>query len=149
MKNRRLALLLLPSALTLGACGGGDGKPTRDEFVAKADKLCAATNEQGTQLARESFADPRKPTAEEAQAFVRRAVPLQRRLLRDVGDLERPDGDDARIDRLLASAGKGTDAIERAGATPKSALALLNSPEDPLAESQKLAKDYGLEDCAG
>jgi hypothetical protein len=147
VKNRSFALLLLTSALALGACGGDD-KPSKDAFVKEADKLCVKTNEEGTKLAQESFDDPNKPTGEEAQAFIVKAVPLQRKLLEDIGDLERPAGDDDEIQALLDAAEEGTKKIEDAGKSPGSALALLESDDDPLAKADELAGDYGLKECA-
>lgn len=148
MKIRLFPLLMLGSALTLSACGGDGDKPSKDEFVEKADALCVKTNDEGTKLAEESFDDIAKPTGEEAQAFIEKAVPLQRELLDDIGDLERPDGDDDEIEELLDATEEGTKTIEEAGGSPETALALLESGKDPLAKADELAKDYGLEKCA-
>lgn len=145
-------MLTLLLALALAACGdddnGGGGGPSKEDFIQAADKLCRETDEKGTALAEEAFADPAKPTPAEAQQFVRDAIPVQRDLLAELRELDRPEGDEAEIERWLDAADDGTDEVERMGENRDDSLTLLRSNVNPLAEANALASEYGLDDCS-
>jgi hypothetical protein len=121
---------------------------SKDEFVERADAICAEANDLGTELAMESVEDPSSPTPAEAQAFVRRALELQRELLAKLRDLEPPEGDEESIERWLDAVGEGTARIETASESRRAALTLLESDANPFEEAERLSAGYGLKDCA-
>jgi hypothetical protein len=145
-----LTLLVVPLLAGCGDddSGGGGDTPTKEEFIEQADKLCEETDEEGTALVEQSFADPTQPTASEAQAFIEAAVPIQRDLLQELRELDRPEGDEDEIERWLDAADEGTNTVEEAGETPESSLELLQNAEEPLTEANDLAAEYGLNVCS-
>ena len=96
----------------------------------------------------ESVQDPTAPKPREAQRFVRRALDLQRELLAKLRELEPPEGEEEAVDRWLDAIDEGTARIEAASASPREALALLESEANPFEKAEQLSADYGLEDCA-
>ena len=152
MINRTLLLLLSGVVLALAACGGGDddGGATKSEFIEKADAICAESEEKSEQLVRESVADPANPKGSEVLEYIRAAIPIQRDTIEQIRDLEVPEGDEDRIDEFLDKAERATDEAEKVE-DPQKALALIeasDTPADPFYEANKVAEDYGLEECS-
>ncbi|HEX8744934.1 MAG TPA: hypothetical protein VF712_17550 [Thermoleophilaceae bacterium] len=146
---RRLAAAPLAAALALAACGGDDDKgPSKDEFVQKADAICAKSDREGEAIAKRSFENPKKPTPEEAQAAIREAVPMQKEALAELKALEEPEGDEQTLDEYYAAIEKGITTFETAAEDPQLSLELLAAGDAPFAEANELAKEYGMKDCA-
>ena len=150
----RRAALAVVGVLAVAGCGGDD-KPSRDEFAAEAEKVCADLEKQSDRLSQSEpenvqdivkFAQDARGTAEDA---------VQR-----IGDLEVPDGEDGE----KAQAWK--DAVEREAndqlipALEDLEKAAQDEDDQALAaaaqrlqgietaESDRLARELGAEGCA-
>lgn len=155
-------LLLVPSllaSLALAACGGDEngeegsngngGLPTgdvsREDYIAQADEVCAATGETIDAQAQEYFTDlglgaDERPTPEQTSEFVSEVVaPEIENELDQLRSLEAPEQDAAELAEIY-------DLVEQ------SAQRLADDPdavaeEDPFAEANQRARDYGFEVC--
>jgi len=155
MRTRLGACLLVGAVALIGAgCGDDDegttaasgAPPTKEEFIAQADQICADGNAEIAQAAQETFSEGRT-TPEGEEAFVTDAlIPSTRRQIDDVRALTPPEGDEQDVAEILDSAQSALDQVEEDPATVTQTQE--GSESDPFAESSKLAADYGLEECA-
>lgn len=157
MMPRALRLLVAVStALVLQACEPGpdetDVEPPTQEvaaesYAAEADEVCLATRQQlqfeRTELFEREGADI-EPA--DAQQSFERAAALVATELRDLRELEPPEGmaEDVRdwLDEVETAAG----AYERAGESPQAAAELLDAG-DPLLEAEATADELELGLC--
>lgn len=160
MRTRLGACLLVGAISLVGAsCGDDDDEATtssagtatgaplsKQEFIQQADQICADGNAEIEQAAGETFSGGR-PSAEDQEAFFTdTVVPTGQRTIDDVRALTPPEGDEEEVTAFLDSAQSAIDEVE---ADP-AALADVEEggSSDPFAETNKLAKDYGFEECA-
>ena len=140
------------AAAAVAACGGDDDKGlSKAEFVKRANAICAQANARGEQLARTAFRNPARPRPEELQAVLREAVTVNRKVISDVRALKPPEADKERVNAMLAAADRSTTAYEQASRTPQASVEMFrraNTPQDPAAEADRLAGQYGLSECA-
>ena len=141
-----LPALLLSLTLITAGCGDdtrGDAETkaeplTKAEFTTKANKICANGTAE-LQAAAEKLGQ--NPSKEEALSFVSDSlvpnIPAQHD---DLAKLRPPEGDEAKVEDLLASLQQAIDSLED---DPKSMLA-----GQPFAKANDLAESYGLEKCA-
>jgi len=145
-----LALITVP-ALVLTACGGS--APTREEFAAQANRICAEAQQEVQQQAREN-AD------QEPEQALDQATDQLRGIIDDLRDLDRPEGEagqlaeryvnglEQQLDRGLpvlerfqqALESRDQQAIQRAA---REAQAL----QGQGAELRRLANRLGLNQC--
>ena len=168
----------LPTVLllaVLAGCGGDDGDdreapaergptPTKQEFIAKADKVCRDLERRSRRLGRRP---PRSP--EELVRLARRTTRLHREGLRRLEAIGLPaEGADRRgarrfVDSIraisrpieaLERAAKQVDSAVEARSREKVQAAVLNLQEALINaqqadnKSHRIARRYGLEDCA-
>ncbi len=132
------------AALMLGACGG-DGL-TREEFIARANRICSSANDELTALGRPQ-------DMKELQEFAATARRVNARMLRQLDALEPPEEDREKIDRMLDRLRDATDLIpefsQAARAEDTQGLQQISEKiRIATAEASKIAADYGLEECA-
>jgi hypothetical protein len=154
-------------ALTLAGCGGGDdaasqdapadaatsaaasaqdtpagtddsGEITKDEFVTRANAVCAARNAELASAGAE--VDPADADAVATYA-TDVLVPNVRGQLDDIRALGFPADDAELLDATLTDAGIALDTIE-------SDPAVLTGSENPFAAVNATLTDYGLTECA-
>jgi hypothetical protein len=101
----RVVPALILAALALGGCAGGDDGPTRAGWAGEANDVCR-TYERRI----EALGSP--TTADEAETFIRRALPLAREELAKLRAIDRPAGDDARIEQMLGAVDDGIGALD-------------------------------------
>jgi hypothetical protein len=138
------ALLLVLIPLALAACGGDDG-PSKEDYIADADEICARSNKETDAIFEQAFENPQKPEPEEAQAALKEALPVVKKDLEELKGLEKPKGDEDEIDAIWAAIDTGIQTLDEASADPNAALVSLTS--EPFAAGEKLAGDYGMKDC--
>lgn len=114
---------------------------SEDDYVERANALCAELGREIERLAEESFDDlGRAPTREQERAYHRQSIELQQQTLAQLRALPPPEGDEETVERIY-------DQFERA-------LEELGSPSpsrDAAASVRRfdeLAKAYGLRACA-
>jgi hypothetical protein len=146
MKKLIAALVVCLVPLALVACGGDDDKgPSKADYIEEADALCAKSDVQTDKIFEESFEDPQKPQPEEAQAAIKEALPVVKDNLEKLKDLEKPKDDEEEIETIYASVETGIESLDEASANPDQSLAALLA--EPFAQANKLAKDYGMNEC--
>ena len=140
------------AAAAVAACGGDDDKGlSKAEFVKRANAICAQANARGEQLAKTAFRNPARPRPEELQAVLREAVTVNRKVISDLRALKPPEADRSQIDAILAAGERSTTAYEQASRSPQASAELFEktgTPQDPSAEADRLAGQYGLSECA-
>src|ERR671932_2184206 len=111
MRAAGLVLALAAASLAAG-CGGGGGRLSRDDYVKRADAICAKYNRRIRAL--------RQPrTIAGISAFTAKAIPIARRGDDELRSLEPPKGDEATAKAWLAANDDVVEAIERLGAAAR------------------------------
>lgn len=143
---RRLLLVALLALVPLAGCGDGDGALSKEEHIARTDRLCRRFETETSEL-------PEPRTEAELQDLLDTAVRLTSQFRDDVADLSPPEeGEDVHeafleaIDDTIEKATEARDAaadgdIEAAGTAFEKAQEAASSVNDQLA-------DYGFTDCA-
>lgn len=158
MKLKFLAALSVSILLLVGgACGGDDesdttsadeigtvtdevsATPTKAEFIAEADQICRAGNDELDAEANKLGADPTQAQKESFASDV--LVPGVQDQIDSIRALGAPEGDEDEVEELLDEAQSGVDALEE---DPS----LITSDDDPFTEANDLAADYGLKVCS-
>jgi uncharacterized membrane protein YccC len=143
MRSSVVAVLLLATA-SVGACGGGGGA-AREDYIARADAVCARLGERADELGERALDEPPSTTPDpgvRTQDALQRA--LQRATLRQLRALPRPAGDEERLAELYDELERGLQRLDAALARDEP-----GSPEaDPLARFRELAAEYGMRTCA-
>jgi hypothetical protein len=136
-----------PTTTTAGATGatGATGEPlSHEEFVAQADAICEAGDEEIDSQAQEFFPEGGSPGTAEEEAFVSEVlVPNIQEQIDGIRALTPPEGDEDEVAAILDAA---QDAIDQLEDDP-SAITGAGSGPDPFAEANQLARDYGLKVC--
>jgi len=159
-----LALLATGALLALAGCGGSDDESadgagatstddggaeviatselSKTEWLAEADAICAAANEQLGQVAQEKHGD-QKPEGAEFEAFVvEEFAPNFRSQAEQIRELGAPAGDEEQIDAILTKLERGADQIE-----DDPALADDASADLLIAEAGTEMQAYGATVC--
>ena len=139
----------------LAVAGCGDDKPSRDEFAAAAERVCADLEKQSDELSRDE-----PDTVREIVAFTQRARRTAEDAVKRIRDLEAPDGEDGEKAR------QWQDAVEaeadeqllpalddlRKAAEANDEQAILEAAQRiegiEATESDRLAREIGAEGCA-
>ena len=156
MRTRTGALLLVGGAALIGAgCGdddedttGASSAPlTKQEFAQQANQICADGNEEIDEGAQATFSEGRPAPEDQEAFFTDTVIPNVQSQIDDIRALTPPEGDEEEVAAIVDSAQSAVDEIE---ADP-AALADIEEggSSDPFAEANKLAEDYGLEECGG
>jgi hypothetical protein len=124
-----------------GATGAAGPAPTKEEFIAEADQICRAAEDELDQ-------EFETTEAESATDFARDViVPRQQELIDDLRDLTPPEGDEDQIETLLNSVQEGLDQLEEDPALFEQALQDPSGIEEIYADSRRRANEYGFEVC--
>lgn len=137
-----LASLASVIALVAG-CGSGDDGPTKAEFINQADAICKKAHDKLDKAFNQAFAGKQPSQAELNKFALQELVPTVQGEVDDVGNLDRPSGDEAQIEAIIGAAQDGVDKV-------KADPAVL-SPQvkfDPLAKNHRLARAYGMKECS-
>lgn len=154
----RKALWLLGCALAAGliaaGCGGdddddgggeqtaADGAPTKAEFIAQANEICAKGVREITEEAGKVLRGG-QPTPEQVREFVTGTlVPRIRKRLDQLRELRPPEGDEDRVDAIFDAAENAADQLEE---DPTA----LTGGARAFAEANRVSLEYGLRSCTG
>jgi hypothetical protein len=158
-------ILTIAAAVTAGllfaACGADAEALSKPEFIAQANAICRASNDEAEPFFDEIYADlPDEDFDDPANGFVifvrwdealDSVKPIFDKQLEDIRDLEPPAEDKQLIDTLIADQQAALDNFQRdiaAAATgDQAALAALDTEEDPFEDIDRRAREYGLTVC--
>lgn len=123
--------------------------PTKAEFIAAADAICANFSDQMDPIFEALFTGgPPEPAA--AQESLGKVLDLYTQQNKDLRALTLPTGEQDQITALWAEADKTVgDTRTRIGSSTGAALEVLQSDEEPFAALEEKAKAYGFKDCGG
>lgn len=141
---------LLIAALVAAGCGGNDDSGAADsiakeEFIAKADAICKRSNERmeaafADAVKGETLKKVNQARSEELVGSV--LVPNVSREVEELEKLAIPDGDDERVDAMIAALEEG---VETAEDDPE--VVATTSSDAIFGIASRIAKEYGLEIC--
>jgi hypothetical protein len=157
--GQRLAIAMTVSIVTLGiaACGddeGGDTTTTTSttplttqQFVRDANKICKSSNGKIERASSQFFANAppnEEPPPEEIEKFGRRTVfPTIQAGIDRIRALGAPAGDEDEVNAILEAAEAGLEKLEQ---DPQQLAR--GGAATAFEQAQKLAGDYGLDECA-
>lgn len=153
--KRKLAAattLVLVACATAG-CGdddkgsSDDDKPvTKAAFITSADAICKKTDAEITtaaaKLREKSSKTGTLPKQDVVNFFKGTSLPAYDDLVRQLGALTPPAGDQAKVDGLLSTLASAVDTVK---ADPRKFVS--RTAEDPFADFNKRAKAYGMKVC--
>lgn len=150
-----LTAAVVLAALLLVGCGGGSddaasAKPiSKEEFVAKADAICKKGNER---MEAKLFAflrknrtggTLRKPTVDQNEEFIITVlIPNLKREISELKELGVPEGDEEKVDAMIAALEDGLETAEDDTRTVAAGTA-----DIVFGIASRLAGEYGLETC--
>jgi ABC-type taurine transport system substrate-binding protein len=145
------ALILVASAVAIGGfaagCGSSNDNSTstsslsKAEWIAKADAICKAGNQEINAAAHQTFSKGAKPTQQQVQQFFQGTViPKTQDQVSRIKALGLPSEQASQANAVLSSA---QSTLDRVKADPS----LLAGKGDPFAQTNQLGKAYGLKVC--
>lgn len=148
---RRVApILLVPALLAAAAgCGGGGGGPTKAEYAAVADGICADAGKKVDDVYMDLAVDQllAPMTGEESVYFERddrfvraKVVPVYEGMSNNLKGIQPPDGDGAYLTDLYADLDKVIQSLHR---VPSSGRAVIEQDQ----QVRDRFESYGMETC--
>jgi hypothetical protein len=128
---------------TAATTGGEGGALSKDAFVTAADGVCAQGDQRIEQEAEQQFKSGGEPSAKEQEQFYTDTVlPNIQSQIDGIRALTPPEGDEEQVTAILDAA---QEAIDESEQDPS----VVTGGDDPFAEANQLAEEYGLKDCGG
>lgn len=126
--------------------GCNDDGLSKEEFIARADEVCADVNARTQEL--EQPRDPREFTR-----FARRAKAITEEAVADLRALEPPEDDAATIDRMIDNIEEAVNVLPEIGDAVAAedfqrVQELGTQVQASAQQAQEIAQDYGFEECA-
>jgi len=125
------------------ACGG-DEFLSKKEYLKRGDAICAKGDKEIDREAKEEFPDAaegKQPGEKKLTEFARDVViPNVEDQLEKLRDLPAPEGDEDKVSEIYDAADDGLQDLKE---DPKR----LVTEDEPLAEANKKARDYGFKEC--
>ena len=150
-----LIAAVVAAALLVGGCGGGgddssgSSSISKEEFITKADAICKESNKR---MEKELFlflrknrtgGSLRKPSVAENEKFIVSVlIPNLEREIKELKELGVPEGDEEKIDAMIAALEEG---LETAEDDTKTVAA--GTSDIVFGIASRLAGEYGLETC--
>jgi hypothetical protein len=138
-------LAILVAMLVISGCGGGDETTalTKAEFTKQANAGCKEHDKEREQLFKEvsKSIDPSEVTRKDQEGLISEVLlPPYEKDIENLESLGAPEGDEQQVEAIIAAMQKSVDNVEA-----KPLVALRSTSQ--FAESNELAKKYGLDDC--
>ena len=146
---RRIVLALAAVTVPLAGCGDDSGL-SRGEFQKQGNAICKQGDIQLAEKGKTLFGPDGQapPTADALAAYFRDdALPVARRKLDGLQQLEPPKGDRKTFEQMLAAGRRAIDRVDQELKRDPVAYFSAQGP-DPFEEFNRLAIDLGLADCA-
>jgi hypothetical protein len=150
----RSTALVLATLAALAGCGSSSG-PTKAQYIARADPICASARAQAQPIIAQLAGAAGSLNASSARALapaVSRLHAIGVSYLSRLRALRQPSGDHAAIDGFLRPSAQvvdavGTAATALAGGDSVRALAQLQQIQPPALDANSAAERYGLRQC--
>jgi hypothetical protein len=150
MSHLKLAMLVaaLAAALIAAGCGGDDDDDDiadRAALIQEADAICAEGDREIDAEAQDVFGGAQQePPPAEQEAFVEDTViPNIQDQIDQLRELDPPDEDADEFTAILDEAQAALDELEQDPA------AFVGGGQNPFAEVNQMAREFGLEECGG
>ena len=142
---RALTAVAIAAVVPIAAAGcGGEDHLSKSEFLSQGNAVCAKGNKEIDAEATKVFSESKPPSEAEFQKFANDTLtPNIQGQIDGVDDLSPPADDEDQVNAIVDSAQAALDKVK---ADP---TILENDKNDPFADANKKAKDYGLTACAG
>jgi hypothetical protein len=146
MRSSLYGGLMLVAILTVGlvaaSCGGGEDHLTKAEFLKQGNAICVKGNKELSVEGRKVFGGG-APSKAKFEKFVNDTlVPNIQGQIDGLDDLSPPADDEDTVNAIVDSAQQALDKVK---ADP---TIVESQSNDTFAAANKLAKDYGLTECA-
>ncbi|MDX6692369.1 MAG: hypothetical protein QOG15_3826 [Solirubrobacteraceae bacterium] len=146
-------------AVGIAGCGGDDNKkssasaPTKAEFIANADPICAAAKAKSKTYTNQLDALPQSAQVKDTVPFLQGALTTTRAASVKLRALPRPTADKATLDAYFALLDRALVAGDRLLAAAKTnnlkTLQTVGAGNPKLkADRKRVAKQYGFKHCA-
>jgi hypothetical protein len=128
--------------------GGEEAALTKKQFVAKADAICEAKDEELNKevekfVKKEGISESQKPTQDQENELVEKyVVPNIQAQGEEIGDLAAPEGDEETIEKIVSSLEDGAQEAEE---DPESITG--GNSTNPFETASKEAQAYGMKVC--
>ena len=144
---RLLLAAIAVLVLALAACGGGDDGRAKAAWIAGADAIFARVDGEI-----DALGEP--DTLVEIAEYAAKVQPIAERQLAELANLEAPKQDRETIQVMLSLVSQGiekTGQVEAAARKGDAAgtFVLVDEIESLTERANALAREYGLQDCAG
>ncbi len=138
-----LGVILAATLIAAGCGGAGQSEtPSKQEFVAQANKICRKGQAQIKQQAKRTFSGGKPSRAEQRKFIADTVVPSIQNQSNQISHLTPPQGDEGRVEAIVAAAKRTVHRVKR-----NPALAEAGSGAKPYARFDRLARAYGLDTC--
>jgi len=150
-----LIAVVVAAAMLVAGCGGGDdssdssGSISKEEFIAKADAIC---KESSKRMEKELFlflrknrtgGSLRKPSVAQNEKFIVTVlIPNLQQEIKELKALGVPEGDDEKVDAMIAALEEGLETAE-----DETATVAAGTSDMVFGIASRLAGEYGLETC--
>jgi hypothetical protein len=139
-----LAFALAIGVLAAGCGGdGGDDTDPKEDYIAKADELCAVGTFQIGSEAQNRYGSPQPPPEKIEEYSSKIVVPiLQKQVIKGLRELPPPEGDEQTVAAIYDALQAGVDAL-------RTDPTLIADPNvgGAFDEANSLAQAYGFEQC--
>ena len=150
------AALLAVAGIVLcaaGLAGCGDDEPalSAEEFRRRGNAICLAGDAELEQAGEALFGDDVGALPEPqaiATFFTDKAIPIARKKLDQLEQLDPPERDRETLEEMIAAGREATEHVEE-GLEEDPEQFLNETGPDPFDDFDELARDLGLDDCAG
>jgi hypothetical protein len=146
---RRIVLCLFSLVLSAGVACGGDSGPrlTADEFAVQANAVCKAGDAKLAEAGNTSLKDATTPE-KRVDFMLEHIVGSARYKIKEIGKLNPPKKDEAKVEKMLDAGKKAADMLEE-GLKKEGLNFQGGGTPDLLKEFDRLARELKLDDCAG
>lgn len=154
MSKRLIALLAGVMAIAIVAAGCGSSSDdstetvvlTKTEFIEQGDAICAKGSkqieEEADAFAEDNDVDTQNPTKEDQEEVITTVVgPALQTQADELSELGAPEGEEEKAEAMIAALEAGAEKLEDEPGV------LLENDADPLGEANKLANEFGFEEC--
>ena len=157
--RRAIPLVVLTLASVAAGCGDDEDEGiSRAEYIERSGAICERTGEQaGEQFERIVGEEGPPPPGEEerfltnAQRFLKEgAIPNIRQNIDERRELPTPEGDEEKIEAIIAAGEEALVGFERVAANRSQVRGLFEGKiPDPATEFDALSRRYGIDKCGG